>query len=158
MPVAAVHEIRPHERADGAELAHAAHELAAGQVHVVHGQHRHELQTLRAVFTELVDPVIVGLAKGHRESGIEVVAGDEGEAGGRIEHRDVDALDRHAHHLGLGVVLALDREVQPAGVGEPRARERLRAVRDARAVPLPVLLQLGVHRRGQPVDDDRATP
>ena len=129
----AVDEIRPDERADRAQLAHAAHELAAGQVHVVHRQHRHELQPVGAVLAELVDPVVVGLAERERELGIQIVARDEAEARRGIEHRDVDAFHLHAHHLSFGVVVALDREIQPAGVGEPRARQRLGALRRAAA-------------------------
>jgi len=34
----------------------------------------------------------------------------------------------------------------------------VRAVRDARAIAFPVLLHLGVPRRGQTVDDDRSPP
>jgi len=87
--------------------------------------------------------------------GIEIIAAEEGEAGGRVEHRDVHPFHLHAHDLGLGVVVALDGEVQPAGVEEPRSRERLAALGGAGAVPLPVLLQVGV-RDGHPVDDDQA--
>src|SRR4029434_9406132 len=59
-------------------------------------------------------------------------------------------------HLGLGVVLALDGEVEPAGVRQTGPGQRLRAVRGARAAAFPVLLHLGIHRGGQAVDDDRA--
>src|SRR5439155_1410144 len=100
-------------------------------------------------------PVVVGLADGQREQRIQVVAGDEGQAGGRVEHRDVDALQVHAHHLGLGVVIALDGEGEAIGVVQPRCREELGGVRRAAADALSVLLQIGVRRR-QPIDDDRA--
>ena len=155
VPVVAVHQIRPNEGPDGAELPDAPHELPARQVDVVHGQHRDELQALGAVLAEVVDPVVVGLAEGQREQGIQVVARDEREAGGRVEDRDVDPLHIQPHDLRLGVVVALDGEVQPAGVGDPRSREGLSALRRARAAPLPVLLQVGV-RGGQPVDEDQA--
>src|SRR5262245_59751770 len=158
VPEVAVHQIRPDERADRAELPHAPDELAGGQVHVVHRQHRDELQPLRAVLAELVDPVVVGLTERQRELGIEVVTGDERQPGRRVQHRDVDAFHRHAHHLSLGVVLAVDREIEPAGVGQPRAGQGLRTVRDTRAIALPVLLHLGVPRGGQTVDDDRPPP
>ena len=115
----AVHQIRPDERAHGPELTHAPHELAAGQVHVVHRQHRDPLQLVRAVGAELVDPVVVRLADGQRELRIHVVAAEQGETGGGVVHRDVDALHLHAHHLGDRVVVAGDREVEPAGVEEP---------------------------------------
>ncbi len=45
-------------------------------------------------------------------------AGDEAEAAGREEDGDVDALHLHRHHLRLGVVAALDGEVQAARVGK----------------------------------------
>ncbi len=158
VPVVAVDQVRPDERPDRAQLAHAPVQLAAGQVHVVHRQHGHELEPLGAVPAELVDPVVVGLAEGERELRIHVVAREQAEAGGRVEDRDVHALDRHAHHLRLGVVVALDREVEPVRPLQPRAGERLRAVRarGPAAAALAILLQLGVHRGGQPVDDDRA--
>src|SRR5262249_4066954 len=145
-------------RADRAQLFHAADELARGQVYVVDRQHRHELQPLRAELAELVDPVVVGLAQAERELGIEVIAGNQGEAGRRGQHPDVDPLHTHAAHLGLGVVRALDREVEAAGIGQTRAGQGLGAVRAARTAALPVLLHLGVHRGGQTVDDDRAPP
>jgi len=53
-----VHQIRPDERADGAQVAHAPDQLAAGQVHVVDGQHRDPFQAIGAVAGELVDPVV----------------------------------------------------------------------------------------------------
>jgi hypothetical protein len=85
-------------------------------------------------------------------------AREQAQAGGRVEDRDVHALDRHAHHLRLGVVVPLDREVEPVRPLQPRAGERLGAVRARGPAPaaLAVLLQLGVHRGGQAVDDDRA--
>ena len=60
----------------------------------------------------------------------------------------------HAHHLGLGVVAALDREVQPAGVGQARAGQRAGVlwVAPARAA-LAELLHVGVAGAGEPVDD-----
>ena len=87
-----------------------------------------------------------------------MITRDEAQTGGGVEHRDVDPFHLHSDHLSLGVVLALDREVEPAGVGEPRAGERLRAVGAAGAAPFPVLLQLGVLRRREAVDHDRAAP
>ena len=77
VPVVAVHQVRADERSDGAQLAHAPHELAAGEVHVVHGQHRDELQPIGAVPAELVNPVVVGLAQRERQQRIEVVPGDQ---------------------------------------------------------------------------------
>ena len=153
VPVAPVHEVRPDERPDGAEVPHAAHQLAAGQVDVVHGQHRHELQLVGAVLAELVDPVVVGLADRQRELGIHVVAAHERQPAGGIEDRDVHALHRHAHHLGLGVVVALDREVEATGVEDPPSREQLGALGGPGAHPLAILLQ--IHVRGRlTVDDD----
>jgi hypothetical protein len=107
-----VHEVGPDEGADRAELAHASDQLAAGDVHVVEGQHRHELEALGTVAAELMDPVVVGLTEGEGAAGIQVVARDERQPVGRIEDRDVHALHRHRHHLRLGVVVALDREVR----------------------------------------------
>jgi hypothetical protein len=127
-------------------------------VHVVDRQHDHELEALRAVAAELRDPVVVGPAEGQRQLWIQVVARDQAEPGGRVEHRDVDPLDGHRHHLRLGVVVALDREVEPVGGLKPRAGQRLGAVGadSARAAALAVLLHLRVHGGGQPVDDDGA--
>jgi hypothetical protein len=124
-------------------------------VHVVHGQHGHELQPVGAVLAELVDPVVVRLAQGERELGIHVVAGDEAQAARRVEHRDVHAFLLHAHDLRLGVVIALDGEVQPACVGQPRPGEGLGALGRSAPDALPVLLQVGV-RGGQPVDEGEA--
>jgi len=75
-----------------------------------------------------------------------------------VQHRDIDPFHRHAHHLGLGVVLAVDREVESAGVGETGPRQGLGAVRGAGPIPFAVLLELGVLRRRQTVDDDRTPP
>ena len=153
VPVVAVHEVRPEGRSDRAELPHAPDQLPAGQVHVVHGQHRDEFQPRRAVLAEVVDPVVVRLAEGQRELRIHPVAAHQGEAGGGVEHRDVDPFHRHAHDLGLGVVVALDGEVEAARVEDARAGQELRALRLLWADPLPVLLQIHVGR-GLAVDDD----
>src|SRR6185369_3885381 len=104
------------------------------------------------------DPVVVGLAQAEGEPRIEVVPSDETEAGGGEEHGDVHALHLHAHHLCHRVVAALDGEVEPPRVGQPRARQGLRAVgvRGARPRALAVLLQLGVLGGRQAVDDDGA--
>jgi hypothetical protein len=144
VPVAVVHEVRADEGADGPQLLHAPHELAAGQVNVVHGQHRHELQAVGTVAAELVDPVVVRLAEGQRELRVEIVAGDEGQPRRRVEHGNVDPFHRHAHHLGLGVIVALDGEVEPARVEDPRARQELRALRLAPTHALAVLLEVHV--------------
>ena len=66
-------------------------------------QHRRELELVRAVPAELGDPVVVGLAEAERQQRVEVVARDQAEPGRREQHRDVDALHRHAHHLRLGI-------------------------------------------------------
>src|SRR5207249_7184193 len=86
--VEAVHQYRPNEGPDGDELSDAPNQFPTREVDVVHGQHRHELQALGAVLAEVVDPVVVRLAEGQGEVRIEVVASDEREAGGGIEHRD----------------------------------------------------------------------
>src|SRR5262249_39114642 len=152
----AVDEVGTEERAHGAQFLHAAQELAASEVDVVWRQHRDELQLIGAVLTELVDPVVVRLAEGQREMRVHVVAGEEAQARGGEEDGDVDALHGHAHDLRHGIVLALDREIEASRVGQARARERLGAVRGARLAALAVLLQLGIHRGGQAVDDDGA--
>jgi hypothetical protein len=74
---------------------------------------------------ELVNPVVVRLAQRERQMRIHVVACDQAQARGRIEYGDIDPFDRHAHHLRLTVVLALDREIEPVGGLKPRAGKRL---------------------------------
>src|SRR2546425_8176575 len=71
-----------------------------------------------------------------------VVAGDEGQAGGRVEHRDVDALQVHAHHLGLGVVIALD--------GEGRSEEHTSELQSLAYLVCRLLLEKKKNRSGQP--------
>ncbi len=156
VPVVAVHEVGPDEGADGSELLDAPKQLPAGEVHVVDGQHGHELQSLGTVLAEVVDPVVIGLAEGEGEPGVQMVASDQAEAGGGEEDGDVHPFHGHAHHLGLGIVVTLDGEVEATRVGQARARERLGAIGCPRPAALAVLLQLGVHRGGQAVDDDHA--
>ena len=134
MPVAAVEVIRPHEGADRAVFVDAAQQFGAGQVDVVHRQHRRHLQLVRAVLDEIVDPVVIGAADRGRELRIHVVARQERQAGGREQHRDVDPLHRHAHDLRLGVVAALDRE----------HHVRVGALRDERAADAVVLRDVAV--------------
>ncbi len=156
VPVVAVDQVRPHERPDRAEVLDTAEQLGARQVDLVRGQHRHELELVRARLAELVDPVVVGLAEREGELGVHAVAGEKAQSRRRVEHRDVHAFHLHARQLRLRVIVALDREIETPRVGQARARERLGAVRAAGLVPLAVLLQLGVHGRRQAVDHDGA--
>src|SRR5205809_976469 len=91
--------------ANGAHHAHAAVQLAAGEVHVLRRQHGHEPQPLGTVAAELVDPVVVGLAEGQGEPRVHVVAREQAQAGRRIEDGDVHALHLHADELASGSYL-----------------------------------------------------
>ena len=134
MPVAAVDVIRPDERADRAVFVDAAQQFGAGQIDVVHRQHRRHFELVRAVLDELVDPVVIGAADRGRELRVHVVARQERQPGGREQDGDVDALHRHAHDLRLGVIAALDGE----------HHIRVGALRDERAADAVVLRDVAV--------------
>ena len=134
MPVAAIEVIRPHESADRAVIVDATQQFGAGQINVVHRQHRRHLELIRAVLDEVVDPVVIGAADRGRELRVHVVARQKRQPGGREQDRDVDALHRHAHDLRLGVVAALDGE----------HHIRVGAFRDERAADAVVLRDVAV--------------
>jgi hypothetical protein len=92
---------------------------------------------------KIVQPVVVGAADRGRELRVHIVARHERQPNSREEHRDVDALHRHANYLCLGVVAALDRE-HDLGVG---------ALRDERAADAVVLRDIAVVAQGLAVKE-----
>jgi hypothetical protein len=117
-------------------------ELGAGQIDIMHRQHRGHFQLVRAVLHKIVQPVIVGAADRRRELRIHIVARHERQADRREQDGDVDALHRHAHDLRPGVVAALDRE----------HHGRVGALRHKRAADAVVLRDVAVIAEGLTVE------
>ena len=122
----------------------------ARECDVVKGEHGSELQPVGAVLAEVVYPVVVRAAEALGEERVHAVARDEAEAHGGEEDGDIDAFHLHAHHLGDGVVVALDGEAQVRRGA--RARERLTLIGGDGLAAFPVLLQVVVAGPGQAVD------
>ena len=147
VPITAVYVIGANEGADRTVLVDAAQQLLAGEVDVVHRQHRRHLQLVGAVPAEFVQPIVVGATNRVCELRIHAVARQERQPRGRKQHGDVDPFHGHAHDLRLGVVAALGRE-HHALVG---------TLGDERTTDAVVLRNIAVIAGRQPVEvPDRA--
>src|SRR6266851_6690114 len=123
------------------------------------GQHGDKFELVGAVLAEVVNPVIIGLTQGQREPRVHMVAGNQAEASGGEEDRNVNPLYLHAHHLCFGIVVARHSKIEPTLLSNPGARQRLCTMDCAirvRTIPLAVLLQVSVHREGQAINDNHA--
>ena len=122
VPEVAVYQVGSHERAGGAQFVYTPHQLPAGQVDIVRGQHGGELQLVRAVPTKLMDPVVVGLAQGEREQRVHPITRQHAETDGGEEDGDIGPFHRQRHYLSFGVVVPLDGEIHVSARRYSRSR------------------------------------